>query len=105
MGTYTLNLRGGDDPRGHAWFVGLAAAAGAPLVPVLGIGEPAVTGLDGPGAAAMRWLVCYRPRPVTVVFGEPVVPLLHETAEATLERYTLALRALAKAHAVELAFE
>jgi hypothetical protein len=54
MGSYRLVLRR------RLGFARLAAEADAPLVPVLGVGEPEVTGTGGFGALALRWLICYR---------------------------------------------
>ncbi|KAI8476177.1 MAG: diacylglycerol acyltransferase-domain-containing protein [Monoraphidium minutum] len=96
MGSYRLVLTR------RLGFVKLAAEAGAALVPVLGVGEPGVTGPGGPGARAMRWIVSYRPRPLKVVFGEPVAPLAGEPLRETQARYVAALMRLAAAHGVEL---
>jgi hypothetical protein len=54
MGTYQLTLTR------RLGFVRLAAEAGAALVPVLGVGEPDVTGPGLWGARALRWIVSYR---------------------------------------------
>jgi hypothetical protein len=54
MGTYDLVLRR------RLGFIKLAAEVGTPLVPVLGVGEPEVTGVGGTGAVMLRWLICYR---------------------------------------------
>lgn len=54
MGSYRLVIRR------RLGFARLASEAGAALVPVLGVGEPQVAGEGGPGAVALRWLICYR---------------------------------------------
>ncbi|KAI8469894.1 MAG: diacylglycerol acyltransferase-domain-containing protein [Monoraphidium minutum] len=94
-GSYRLTLRR------RLGFVKLAAEAGAALVPVLGVGEPEITGPAG-ADPFMRWLICHRPRPLKVVFGAPVAPLPREPLPETQARYITSLQALAAEHGVAL---
>ncbi|GBF98241.1 hypothetical protein Rsub_11061 [Raphidocelis subcapitata] len=90
MGSYRLVIRR------RLGFARLASEAGAALVPVLGVGEPEVTGEGGPGAVALR------PRSLRVVFGDPVAPLPGEPPAALHARYLAALSALAARHGVPI---
>lgn len=83
-------------------FARLAVETGAPLVPVVGIGEPHLVGAPALLARITKNIVPYRPYPLKVVFGEPVVPKAGESADDLHARYCQALLALGKAFNVPL---
>ena len=96
VGTYKLILKQ------RKGFIRLAHTTGATLVPVLGIGEPFIVGRASFGARALKLLSTYRPYPVKVVFGRPVVPEPAEGVAGTHARYMEELVALGKEHGVEV---
>ncbi|KIZ02802.1 hypothetical protein MNEG_5153 [Monoraphidium neglectum] len=85
-------------------FARLAAATGASLVPVIGIGEPFVCGepCDSRLGLIFKAVLAYRPYPLKLVFGEPLEVREGEKPESLHARYCQALLALAKAHDVPL---
>ncbi|GBF96565.1 diacylglycerol O-acyltransferase 2A [Raphidocelis subcapitata] len=83
-------------------FARLSVETGTPLVPVVGIGEPHIAGAPAMLARITKTLVPYRPYPLKVVFGEPVVPKAGESADDLHARYCKSLLALGKAFNVPL---
>ncbi|KAI8471046.1 MAG: hypothetical protein J3K34DRAFT_418377 [Monoraphidium minutum] len=83
-------------------FARLAAETGASIVPVIGVGEAYVAGEPTLFGRVFKSLKPYRPYPIKVVFGEPIVPAEGEDPDALRERYCAALLRLAKQHDVPL---